>query len=138
MKKVFKFKSDIQNLVKAENIVENLSKHLDLSQEEYVNILVCLSEAINNAITHGNKMDSNKYVKVYCSINKDTVELAVEDEGDGFNPDEIPDPTAPENIEKETGRGIFIIRNLSDEVRFEKNGSKIIMKFKIKNKDDGS
>ncbi len=132
MKKIFKFTSDFQNLAKAEEILDAISKHIDLSEEYYGNILLSLSEAINNAIVHGNKMDKSKIVTVIYKIVNDKIEIIVEDEGSGFDPDSIPDPTAPENIEKETGRGIFIIKSLSDEVNFEKNGSRIIMRFYIK------
>jgi serine/threonine-protein kinase RsbW len=135
MKKTVKFTSDFQNLAKAEEILEAINNNLTLSEENYGNILLSLSEAINNAIVHGNKMDKNKFVTVSYRILPDTIEISVEDQGQGFDPNSIPDPTAPENIERETGRGIFIIKNLSDEVIFEKNGRKITMKFRLtKNK----
>ncbi len=133
MKRKFQFKSDIQNITKAEEIVDKINQIINLDDTLYGNILLSLSEAINNAIVHGNKLDKNKKVTVNCNIKKNIIELEVEDQGNGFDPSKVPDPTAPENLEKETGRGIFIIKNLSDNVEFEKNGRLIRMKFYITN-----
>ncbi len=134
MKKTFKFTSEFQNLTKAEEILEEITKRVNLNEEIYGNILLSLSEAINNAIIHGNKLDRDKKVTVSYRISDDTIELKVCDEGKGFDPEKIPDPTLPENLEKETGRGIFIIKSLSDKVEFENNGSTIVMKFNIAKK----
>ncbi len=134
MKKTFKFTSEFQNLSKAEEIVADITRRINLSEEVYGNILLSLSEAINNAIIHGNKLAKNKKVTVSYKITDESIEVRVCDEGSGFDPDSIPDPTLPENLEKETGRGIFIIRSLSDKVEFENNGSTIVMKFNIAKK----
>ena len=134
MKKTFKFTSEFQNLTKAEEILEEITKRVNLNEEIYGNILLSLSEAINNAIIHGNKLDRDKKVTVSYRISGEAIELKVCDEGKGFDPEKIPDPTLPENLEKETGRGIFIIKNLSDKVEFKNNGSTIVMKFNIAKK----
>lgn len=93
-------------------------------------ISTALNEAVNNAIFHGNRNDPSKTVTLECNVLSDCIEFSVSDEGEGFNPDSIPDPTLPENIEKPEGRGIFLIRQLADQVRFENNGSTVIISFK--------
>jgi len=135
MKKTIKFSSEIHNIAKAEEILENITKQINLNEHIYGNILLSLSEAINNAIIHGNKMMKNKKVTVKYIIKKDLIEIQVYDEGLGFDYKNIPDPTLRENLEKETGRGIFIIKNLTDSLEFDNNGSLIIMKFNILNND---
>ena len=135
MKKTIKFSSEIHNIAKAEEILEDITKQINLNEHIYGNILLSLSEAINNAIIHGNKMMKNKKVTVKYIIKKDLIEIQVYDEGLGFDYKNIPDPTLRENLEKETGRGIFIIKNLTDSLEFDNNGSLIIMKFNILNND---
>ena len=135
MKKTIKFSSEIHNIAKAEEILEDITKQINLNEHIYGNILLSLSEAINNAIIHGNKMMKNKKVTVKYIIKKDLIEIRVYDEGSGFDYNNIPDPTLRENIEKETGRGIFIIKNLTDSLEFDNNGSLIIIKFNILNND---
>jgi len=135
MKKTIKFSSEIHNIAKAEEILEDITKQINLNEHIYGNILLSLSEAINNAIIHGNKMMKNKKVTVKYIIKKDLIEIQVYDEGLGFDYKNIPDPTLRENLEKETGRGIYIIKNLTDSLEFDNNGSLIIMKFNIHNND---
>jgi len=135
MKKTIKFSSEIHNIAKAEEILEDITKQINLNEHIYGNILLSLSEAINNAIIHGNKMMKNKKVTVKYIIKKDLIEIRVYDEGAGFDYNNIPDPTLRENLEKETGRGIYIIKNLTDSLEFDNNGSLIIMKFNIHNND---
>ncbi len=132
MKGSIKFKSEIQNLNKAEIVLKKVSEIAEISDENYGYILLALSEAINNAIVHGNKMNEEKEVKVTYKASKDSIEFIVEDQGQGFDPDSVPDPTSPENIEKATGRGIFIIKNLADKVEFDKGGRVIKMNFNLK------
>ncbi|MEZ4889450.1 MAG: ATP-binding protein [Crocinitomicaceae bacterium] len=97
--------------------------------ESFGNILIAVTEAVNNAILHGNKSQSTKQVKLKSADNQDSFCFIIEDEGNGFDFNSLPDPTAPENIEKENGRGIFLMRNLSDEVEFENNGSRVTIYF---------
>ena len=134
MRKTVKFASELQNIAKAEEVLDKISQTIEIDEPFYGTILLVLSEAINNAIVHGNKLNPNKKVTLSYKINKNVLEFEIEDEGEGFDPDSIPDPTAPENIEKEAGRGIFIIKNLCDEVEFQKNGSKLKLKFYLPNK----
>jgi serine/threonine-protein kinase RsbW len=88
---------------------------------------VALCEALSNAIVYGNRMDPAKRVDVTVVVTDTTVSVQVRDEGDGFDPDGIPDPTSPDRLEMPEGRGLFLIRQLVDEVRFNERGNSICM-----------
>ena len=126
------FSSDLNNLNIAEAIVDTISRVSKLNELIYGNILLSLSEAINNAIVHGNKFNKNKKVSVcYKFIEKKNLLITVEDEGNGFDPSKISDPTDPDNLENLHGRGVFLIHNLADEVTYELDGKKVQMKFQL-------
>ncbi len=115
------------NLIEA--LVEELKVEFSMSEEMVANILVSLSEAVNNAIHHGNKLSASKKVKLKMIKNENTLTFSVEDSGPGFNPESIRDPTTQENIDKPTGRGIFLMRNLADKVEFFDGGKKVVITF---------
>lgn len=123
------FSSIPENISLVEAFVEDLKSEFNLTDELEANILVSLTEAVNNAILHGNHCDPDK--KVRLKFQKQVKELIffVEDEGVGFDKDLIKDPTAPENIDKPTGRGIFLMRNLADNIEFEEGGKKVLISF---------
>ena len=91
-------------------------------------IEIALREALANAIIHGNHEDRRKHVHVACRCEPGEVSIAVKDEGKGFDINNVPDPTAPENIGSDHGRGIHVMRALMDEVRFEERGAVIHMR----------
>ena len=121
--------SQPQSINIIEKVIDDLKNEFDIHEDSYGNILVAVTEAVNNAIIHGNDCDPAKQVKVSYEVDGDRVMFTVVDEGKGFDYYNLPDPTAPENIEKENGRGIFLMRNLSDDVEFENNGSRVIIYF---------
>ena len=131
MRRDLEITSDVQNLRLIEKLIDELQFELDLSDESYGNVLVATIEATNNAIIHGNKSDPNKLVVL--KIEKDQNELVVniKDQGPGFDHNTVPDPTAPENIEKINGRGIFLMERLSDEICFSDEGRNVELKFKV-------
>ena len=92
---------------------------------------IALREALANAIIHGNHEDRRKHVHVTCRCEPDEVSIAVKDEGKGFDINNVPDPTAPENIVSVHGRGIHVIRALMDEVRFEEGGAVVHMRKSV-------
>jgi serine/threonine-protein kinase RsbW len=115
-------------------LLKELSRSLIKSLEEkgvddniIFDIHVSFEEALRNAMIHGNKLNPKKRVTVETDFTETEVIVSVEDEGEGFNPGEVPDPTLDENLLKESGRGVYLIRHLMDEVRYEKNGRKIVM-----------
>ncbi len=93
--------------------------------------LISTLEAVNNAIIHGNKSDIKKFVEIKFMLDRKCLKVTVTDEGKGFKPKEIPDPTKPENIESLDGRGVFLMSKLADEIKFNKKGNSVKMTFKI-------
>ncbi len=97
---------------------ENIAKRMKLKKNESDNFAISVSEVVANAIIYGNKLNKDKKVKIDVYINENEITVKVKDEGTGFNPDILKNPTDPENILKETGRGLFILKNLNDKVDF--------------------
>ena len=123
--------SKAANIVRVESFVEEIKDEFAISNEVFGNMLVALTEAVNNAMMHGNSEDESKLVNVDMEKTDNIIKFYVKDSGDGFDYNSIPDPTAPENIEKETGRGVFLMKNLSDLVVFSDNGSTVEIQFKV-------
>lgn len=129
----FKFQSVFSNISNAEKIANEIISKVRINEALFGNILLTLSEAINNAIVHGNKFDPEKYVTVKYYILDNILNLDIQDEGDGFDVSKIPNPTEPENIENLYGRGVFIVISLADKVEFEyKKGQIVRIKFSLK------
>lgn len=121
-------------LLKAEEFLSDFrSEYLLELEDRFMNLLIAYTEAVNNAIIHGNKQ--NPYKNVFIELEKSNKELriSVQDEGGGFKESKIPDPTLSENLLKQSGRGVFLIRKLTDEVKInsETKGTKIDMIFYI-------
>ena len=131
MRKDLNIPSEIGNLSLLEKAIDELSLELDLSDEVYGNILVATMEATNNAIIHGNKSDPEKSVKIEILLVKKELMFHIEDQGTGFDYSIVPDPTAPENLEKINGRGIFLMERLSDEILYLEDGRIVELKFRI-------
>ena len=123
------FPSEAENMYLVEKLVDNVCEELQIPEGNYGNILIALTEAVNNAIHHGNKLDVNKTTSVACGQIENILKFRIEDEGVGFDFENLPDPTDPENIEKPNGRGIFLMKNLADEVSFEENGRIVELTF---------
>lgn len=131
MKKDIEISSSRENLRVVENVIDELSIELNLSDEVYGNILVATMEATNNAIVHGNKSDPEKRVKVGIVKYEGDLLVRIADQGQGFDYASVPDPTSPENLEKINGRGLFLMRRLSDDICFENQGRIVELKFRI-------
>ena len=121
--------SKVESLRLVEKFVDDISNELKLSNEIYGNLLIALLEAANNAIVHGNKLDGSKKVNIEVIKDKDLLEIIITDQGLGFDYNNVPDPTAPENIEKITGRGIFLMKKLSDKIEFYEDGTVVKLIF---------
>lgn len=121
--------SSIETLARIEQIIDDLKISQNIPEEQYGNILVSLSEAVNNAIRHGNQLDASKFIDVSFEFNDHTIVFSIKDQGSGFDFINIPDPTHPDNLEKPEGRGIFIMKSLADKVAFEDNGSLVKIEF---------
>lgn len=90
-------------------------------------IKLALEEAVNNAIRHGNHQDASKKVTLIYDVTETCVEITIADEGEGFNPADVPDPRADENLEKPSGRGLMLMRAYMDEVTYNARGNQIHM-----------
>lgn len=132
MERKLSIASKIDNLRKVEKVIDEISSEFSIGEDQYGNILIAALEASNNAILHGNKLDENKNVELLFSISEDSLKIRVEDSGSGFDYQNIPDPTAPENIENVNGRGIFLMEKLSDGINFENEGAIVELEFKLK------
>src|SRR4030066_243426 len=132
MEKTLKIVSKIENLRKVEKLVDELSADYNISADVYGNVLIAALEAANNAILHGNKLDENKNVTIVFRIVENKLVINIDDEGMGFDYKNVPDPTAPENIENVNGRGIFLMEKLSDKIEFTRNGATVELEFNIK------
>ena len=120
-----------ENVSVVESFIENVGEKIRIEEAIYGNVLVSVTEAVNNAIVHGNKEDKNNKVRLALKQNKKSVRFIVEDEGMGFDHNTLPDPTNPKNIEKVKGRGIFLIKSLSDKTTFKQGGRVVDMVFKL-------
>jgi serine/threonine-protein kinase RsbW len=121
----------------AEKKLKSILDGLHLASSEEHNLLVAASEAVNNAVVHGNKKDPAKKVLLDINCSDQDVVLEVQDEGRGFNPKNLPNPLLPENLLKPSGRGIHIMKSLMDRVNFDftSGGTTVIMELKVgKNK----
>ncbi len=120
-----------ENLGQVEKLIDELSERCSLASDMYGKVLVACIEAVNNSIIHGNKSNPDKFVNIEVKSNKEKLRIVVQDEGVGFDFSNLPDPTAPENIERINGRGVFLMNHLSDQVNFFKEGSGVEMIFNI-------
>ncbi len=131
LQEMLEFQSDIKHIPEVEAFVENVVERFDVGPEVYGNILISITEAVTNAIVHGNDSDTDKKVIVGMNKGKRDITFKVTDEGPGFDFSAIPDPTSPENLLKCGGRGVFMMKQLSDLVIFSDNGSTVEMQFKV-------
>ncbi|TAK30852.1 MAG: ATP-binding protein [Saprospiraceae bacterium] len=128
---MLKLASKQGSVSKVEPYVEQLVSRYNLEPDKKCNILVSLTEAVTNAIVHGNGMEEGKTVKVKTKRESDCLALRVSDEGRGFDVNDLSDPTTPDHIAECGGRGVFLMRQLSDNIRFYNNGSTVEMRFKL-------
>ena len=125
-----KINSNTQSLRLVERLVEDVCQIYSVNEDCYGNMLIAVTEAVNNAILHGNKNDPEKFVKIGFESDDDKLVFSIADEGDGFDHTNLPDPTDPVNIDKISGRGVFLMQSLADSIQFEQNGSKVLLGFK--------
>lgn len=123
--------SMMENIRMIESFIDNAKEKFHLEDDIYGNIMIAVTEAVNNAIKHGNDGDKLKNVFLSLTLEESIIKFIVKDEGRGFDFENLPDPTSPENIEKPGGRGIFLMKHLSDEVKFKDGGKVVEMSFYI-------
>lgn len=126
-----KIKSDITNVSEVEQLIDVVCEDLKLNEDNYGNILIAVTEAVTNAIIHGNQNNPEKLVEINVDSELKEVVFSIIDAGGGFDFTNLPDPIAPENLEKPNGRGIFLMKNLSDKVEFFDEGRKVCITFVV-------
>jgi len=114
-----------------EDYVNELQNWADFNDEDYARIMLTLSEAVTNAIVHGNKENPEKRVTIRSELTDGTLSISVKDEGAGFDPSNIPDPLKEENLLNIGGRGVYLIKQYADDLQFNENGTKLEMLFKL-------
>jgi serine/threonine-protein kinase RsbW len=119
----------IDNIKIIESFIDNAREKYAINEDIYGNIMISVTECVTNAILHGNSLDSNKKVDLELHLDDNLVKFIIKDEGEGFDYENLNDPTEPENLEKTGGRGIFIMKHLSDEVKFDDSGRKTTLTF---------
>ncbi|MHB1687678.1 MAG: ATP-binding protein [Ignavibacteriaceae bacterium] len=111
--------SDPNNLITVEEFVNYFSVDLNIDHERLPGLLLAVTEATTNAIVHANKCDTNKKVKIDVEVEESKLLIHVKDEGHGFDPAKVPDPTEPENLLKDSGRGLYLMRVYMDDLKYE-------------------
>jgi serine/threonine-protein kinase RsbW len=109
-----------------ERIVQ-LLEELSYDERDVFGVRLAIEEALVNAIKHGNRMDPTKTVRITCQVARDKVRIEIEDQGQGFQPEEVPDPTADENLERPCGRGIMLMRAFMSSIAFNESGNCVIL-----------
>ncbi len=125
--------SNPKQVGKVEGFLEKVGKRAKLNETQFNKLLVAATEAVNNGIIHGNKRDPKKKVTLTCELESLVLIIRVQDEGPGVDPASIPDPLAEENLMRENGRGVFLMKSLMDNVEFERvpEGSAVVMKMAL-------
>ncbi len=120
-------KSNPRNIGRVEALLKKLGKSIRLDEIQFHKLMVSLTEAVNNAIIHGNRSEPARRVRITCEVLPGWLLIMVDDEGKGFKPEKIGNPLAKENVLRESGRGIFLMRTLMDKVEFDfgKGGTQV-------------
>ncbi|MEL0097639.1 MAG: ATP-binding protein [Planctomycetaceae bacterium] len=119
------FASDLHVSADIQKEIQELWLARGMSDMDLPDMQLALEEGLANAIKHGNKMDPNKQVTVECFMNEDVVRVVIKDEGNGFDLNEVPDPTLPENLDKPSGRGVMLMKAFMDDVLYNDIGNQL-------------
>lgn len=117
----------LEDVAKVQGSIMDMIEPFDYDRQAVFAIRLALDEALSNAVRHGNKCDPNKTAYVDCSVHKDVFDITVRDQGPGFNPDKLPDPTDEENLCCPNGRGVMLMRAYMTTVEFTDNGRQVHM-----------
>ncbi len=127
----FTLPTDLDSLVEVESLIEQIRAERDFGDEVAGNLMMAFHEAVTNAIIHGNKLDPSKVVEIKAWFEDHQLVLQVTDQGEGFNPDSLPDPLDENNLLKSGGRGVFLIRQFSDDVSFNESGNVVTIRYNL-------
>lgn len=126
--------SDPDLLPEIEEYILEIAKEVKLDEEKFNNLTLSIAEAASNSIVHGNKMDTMKKVMITVRVDEKNMTISIKDQGKGFDPSKVPDPTKPENILKDSGRGIHIMRSFLDDLHynFTPEGTEVTLVISLK------
>ena len=127
--------SDLGEARRVQNQIEEALQANSYGEHDIFSIKLALEEALVNAIKHGNQMDPDKCVKIRYHVMPDRFDVEISDEGPGFAPSDVPDPTSEENIERPCGRGLHLIKHFMTEVAYKGKGNVVAM-TKVRNGDE--
>ncbi|MBL8851028.1 MAG: ATP-binding protein [Planctomycetaceae bacterium] len=119
--------SDLEAAERIQDRIIALVEKNGFSDRDVFGMRLALEEAIVNAIKHGNRMDPDKTVRIQCEVDPTRVCVEIEDQGPGFNPVDVPDPTAEENLEKPGGRGIMLMKAFMTRVEYVGRGNQVVL-----------
>jgi serine/threonine-protein kinase RsbW len=125
-------KSTYEDLDKLEGFLNDLQTDLKFDDEFYARLMLTVSEAATNGVVHGNELDESKKVTLIAEHDGSNLVITTQDEGAGFDPDEVPDPLAAENILNTSGRGVFLMGEYADGVEYQDEGRRLILSFDLK------
>ena len=127
--------SDPELLPQAEEFIIDIAQKVKLNEDKFNSLALSFSEAASNSIVHGNKLNKNKLITITVKVENGIMEIIIKDQGKGFDPLTVPDPTKPENILKDNGRGIHIMRSFLDDLKYNStpDGMETILVFSLKN-----
>ncbi len=131
MKRTVTIDSKVENICAIEKLIDEISDEIKISSDIYGKILIATIEAVNNSIVYGNELDPNKKVFIEIFFEKPNLHILIADQGNGFDFTTVPDPTTPENIENVSGRGVFLMKRLADNLIFNDTGTQVELIFKI-------
>jgi len=123
--------STFEEVERLEKYVKDLQEWAGFGEDDHARIMLTLSEAVTNAIVHGNKEEPDKKVVIVGQLSNNTLTLSVKDEGKGFDPDDLPDPLKEENLLNVGGRGVYLIEEYVDRLEFQEDGTKLKMVFEL-------
>ncbi len=128
----YTFSSSLDELDRLPDILDQITETFSLDNETAAKLMLTVSEAVTNGIKHGNELTPEKevYLNVMLSNSKH-LQIKVEDQGDGFNPEEVPDPLAEENLLKPSGRGVYLMKEYADQVSYNAKGNELILTFNL-------
>lgn len=123
--------SELENIALIDQFIYNLKKIYQIDNDKFVDIRLSILEAVNNAIIHGNQLDSSKNILITEEMVENMLLVYIEDQGKGFDPSKVEDPTRKEDLSQPGGRGIHLMRHLSDQLDYLKNGKSVLLRFQI-------
>ena len=130
--------SRLEELSRVEKLAQKIAKTYCVPQDKLDNLAIAITEAVGNAILHGNRLDPGKTVGISFRLDGVYLRIDVEDQGPGFDPESLSDPLLPENLMKESGRGVFILKSLMDDIRFSFSPDGTVVHMAMKVRDEAT